>query len=176
MRSKRLSVFTAACLVLGSVLGMVGSFAPAAWRGVAWGLDGTALVIGAALLAVHHIRRGEELLAAAFLVFVAGQTLVTSCSAMTLAASSPMFAAGAGLWAAALAMIGVASAMPVWVRVIAVAAAVLFAITALQIDAGYALTPLSRPLPFDAYPVLVLTLLGLAWTHVRAVQKGGGGH
>lgn len=173
MRSTRLSVFTAACLVLGGLLGMAGSFAPVTWRGVAWGLDGTALVIGTALLAVHHVRRGDDWLAAAFVVFVAGQTLVTAGSAMTLAASAPTFAAGAGLWAAALAMIATSSSMPVLLRGIAGVAAVLFAITALQVYAGSALTPLSRPLPFDAYPALVLTLFGLAWSHVRAASRAG---
>ena len=76
--SNRLRLLASASLVVGGVLGMVGSFSPSAVRGIAWGLDGTALVLGAALLAVHHIRLGNEQLAAGFLVFVAGQTLVVS--------------------------------------------------------------------------------------------------
>jgi hypothetical protein len=94
--SNRLSLLASASLVVGGVLGMVGSFAPSAVRGIAWGLDGTALVLGAALLAVHHIRLGNEQLAAGFLVFVAGQTLVVSGSAMELSASSAIFGAGVG--------------------------------------------------------------------------------
>jgi hypothetical protein len=44
---------------------MAGSFAPTAeLRGLAWAVDGIALVVGSALLAVHHLRRGNELLAA----------------------------------------------------------------------------------------------------------------
>lgn len=100
--SKRLSILASASLVVGGVLGMVGSFSPPAVRGIAWGLDGTALVLGAALLAVHHIRLGNEQLAAGFLVFVAGQTLVVSGSAMELSASSATFGAvwvcGLRLW------------------------------------------------------------------------------
>lgn len=69
MNSKRLGLFTAVSLVV---------------RGIAWGLDGTALIVGAALLAVHHIKLGHEQLAAGFLVFAAGQTLVVSGSAMQL--------------------------------------------------------------------------------------------
>lgn len=152
------------CLVLGALLGLVGSFAPSAsLRGIAWGLDGTLLVVAAALLAVHCLRRNLDLVAAGFLVFIAGQTLVVSGSAMSLEASSPLFAAGAALWAAALLLISVPKVMPVLARASGTLAAVLFAATALQIFAGRALTPLSEPLPFLAYPVFVLTLFVWAW-------------
>jgi len=170
MTNNKLSIVAAICLVVGGVLGMVGSFASPAMRGIAWGLDGTALIIGTALLAVHYIKRENELVAAGFLVYVAGQTLVDAGSAMGLAASSPTFGAGAGLWAAALAMISASAAIPVFVRLTAGIAAVLFAITALQIYGGSAITPLSKPLPFAAYPVLVITLFGLAWFHFRSAS------
>src|SRR4051794_475083 len=82
-------------LVTGAALGVAGTFAPtASLRGLAWGIDGTALVVASALLAVHHTRRGNVLAAAGFLIFVAGQALVLSGSAMTLEASAPSFAAG----------------------------------------------------------------------------------
>lgn len=170
MNDTGLRVLAAACLVVGGVLGMVGSFAPPAARGIAWGLDGTTLVVGASLLAVHYIKLRDEQLAAGFLVFVAGQTLVVSGSAMALAESSPSFAAGVGLWAAALALICTSSVIPVLIRVTAGIAAALFAITALQVYGGTALTPLSKPLPFSAYPVLVITLFGLAWHHIRSAS------
>ena len=165
MSKNRLHSFTAASLVVGGISGMAGSFSSAAVRGIAWGLDGTALVLGTALLAVHHTKRGHEQLGAGFLVFVAGQTLVVSGSAMELSASSPIFAAGVGLWAAALAMISASSLMPVLARVTGFIASVLFAATALQTYGGAGLTPLSKPLPFFAYPFLVLTLFGWAWKH-----------
>jgi hypothetical protein len=168
MGKNRLPLFVAVCLVVGGVLGLLGSFSPASIRGIAWGVDGTALVLGTALLAVHHIKRGHEQLAAGFLVFVAGQTLVVSGSAMELAASSPTFAAGVGLWAAALALTSASSIMPVFVRVTGFIASLMFAVTALQIYGGTGLTPLSRPLPYFAYPFLVLTLLGWAWNHYRS--------
>ena len=168
MKSNRLNLTAAICLIVGGVLGMVGSFSPAAIRGIAWGLDGTALVIGTALLAVYHIKRGNEQLAAGFLVYVAGQTLVVSGSAMELSASSPLFAAGAGLWAAALALVSTSPLMPKFVRITGIIASLLFAVTALQIYGGQALTPLSNPLPFSAYPFLVLTLFGWAWNHYRS--------
>jgi hypothetical protein len=168
MRKNRLHMFASACLVVGGILGMVGSFSSEAVRGIAWGLDGTALVLGTALLAVYHIKRGREQLAAGFLVFVAGQTLVVSGSAMELSASSPIFAAGAGLWAAALALTSASSFMPAFVRVTGFIASLLFAATALQSYGGAGLTPLSKPLPFFAYPFLVITLFGWAWKHYRS--------
>jgi hypothetical protein len=168
MSRKRLKLFASACLVLGGVLGMAGSFSPSDVRGIAWGLDGTALVLGTALLAVHHIKLGHEQLAAGFLVFVAGQTLVVSGSAMELSVSSPTFAAGVGLWAAALALVSASSLMPVFVRVTGAVASLMFAATALKTYGGLALTPLSKPLPFYAYPFLVLTLFGWAWAHYRS--------
>ena len=65
MHTERLRPVAAAGLVIGALLGMAGSFAPTAeLRGLAWAVDGIALVVGSALLAVHHLRRGNELLAA----------------------------------------------------------------------------------------------------------------
>jgi hypothetical protein len=87
MSNRRLAILAAVSLAVGGLLGLAGSFSPPAIRGVAWGLDGTALVMGALLLAVHHIKLGNEQLAAGFFTFVAGQTLVVSSSAMNLAAS-----------------------------------------------------------------------------------------
>jgi hypothetical protein len=130
---------------------------------VAWGLDGTLLVVAAALLAVYCLRQDLDLAAAGFLVFIAGQTLVVSGSAMSLDASSPLFAAGAALWSAALLMISAPRVMPTLARASGVLAALLFAATAMQVFAGRSLTPLSEPLPFFAYPVFVLTLFGWAW-------------
>jgi hypothetical protein len=86
---------------------------------------------------------------------------------MDLGASGPVFAAGAGLWAASLALVSAPSVMPRWLRIVAVVAAVLFAVVAVQIFMGRALTPLSEPLPFFAYPFLAATLFGWAWVHYR---------
>lgn len=164
MATERPSILAPICLVIGALLGLAGSFAPtASLRGLAWGIDGTALIVAASLLAVHFLRLGAQSVAAGFLVFIAGQTLVLSGSAMTLDASSPLFAAGAALWAAALALISFANVMPLAVRALGVVAALLFAATALQVFSGTSLTPLSEPLPVFAYPVFVLTLFGWAW-------------
>lgn len=171
MSNERPSVVAPVCLIIGALLGLAGSFAPSsALRGLAWGVDGTALVVGAALLAVHFMRHGQDVLAAGFLVFIAGQALVVSGSAMSLEASGPSFAAGAALWAAALVLISTPNIMPLPVRVLGFVAALLFAATALQVFAGRSLTPLTEPLPFFAYPFFVFTLLGWAWWCLRAPQ------
>jgi hypothetical protein len=112
---------------------------------------------------VYCLRRDLELMSAGFLVFIAGQTLVVSGSAMSLEASSPVFAAGAALWAAALVLISIPPVMPKLARASGIVTAVLFAATSVQIFSGRSLTPLSEPLPFFAYPVFVLTLLTWAW-------------
>lgn len=159
-------------LVLGALFGLAGSFVPsAALRGLAWGIDGTALVVAGAVLAIHCLRYGQYSLAAGFLVFIAGQTLVVSGSAMSLEASSPSFAAGAALWAAALVLISSPKVMPWPVRALGWVAALLFAATALQVFAGASLTPLSKPLPFLAYPFFVFTLLGWAWWCCRVHSR-----
>ena len=164
MSDRRLQLIASGCLVVGAALGVAGTFvASAPLRGLAWGLDGVALVVASALLTVHFQRLGHNLLAAGFLVFVAGETLVVSGSAMDLAASAPSFAAGAGLWAAALAVISSANVYGKIVRGLGIVASVLLAAVAVQILAGRPGTPLSAPLPFFAYPFLADTgRMGLA--------------
>ncbi len=149
---------------------MAGSFAPtAALRGLAWGTDGIALVVGSALLGLFHLRRGDVQLAAGFLVFLAGETLIVSGSAMDLAASASSFAAGTGLWSAGLALVSASPIVPRPVRVTGTIAAILFAVTAAAIFGGAGLTPLSEPLPFYAYPFLAVTLFGWALVHWRSM-------
>ncbi len=164
----RVRMVAALGLVVGAVLGIAGTFAPSAsLRGLAWGVDGTSLIVASALLAVHHWRRGNDLAAAGFLVFVAGETLIVSGAAMTLEASAPSFGAGVSLWAASLVLVSASRTMPLLVRGTGFLAALLFGVVAVRIFMGAALTPLSEPLPFFAYPFLAATLVGWAWVHYR---------
>jgi hypothetical protein len=173
---RRLRLVASSGLVIGAVLGMAGTFAPSAsLRGLAWGMDGTALILATALLTVHHFRRENDLLAAGYLVFVVGEGLILSGAAIDLVASAPSFAAGVSLWATSLALVSASSGMPIVVRGTGFIASFLFAFVALQMFSGRALTPLSEPLPFFAYPFLAATLFGWAWVHWRhpAVQAPG---
>ena len=168
MSGERLRQVAAAGLVIGAVLGVAGSFTPSGQlRGLAWGVDGIAIVVASALLVVHHGREGNDQLAAGFLVFLAGETLIVATSGMELTASAPLFAAGAGLWSGALALISASPRMPAVIRCTGAVASVLLAVTAVRIFGGAALTSLSKPLPFYGYPFLALTLVGWAWVHVR---------
>lgn len=168
MSEKTSGIIAGVSLVVGSVLGMAGTFAPSSYiRGLLWGLDGIALVVGAALLAVHYLRKGVDFVAAGFLTFALGQTLVLATAPMELAASGPVFGAGVGLWSAGLFLLSVPAVAPAWVRVAGATAATLLLVVALQLFAGSPIDALSRPLPFFAYPALVATLLGWAWTRLR---------
>ena len=104
-------------LVIGAVFGLAGTFvSSASLRGLLWGIDGVALVVAAALLAIHHLGRGNDIVASGFLVFVAGQSLILSTASAEFAASGPVFGAGVSLWSASLILISVPKVMPAWVR------------------------------------------------------------
>ena len=167
MNDKALRVLASIGLGVGGALGMAGTFAPASLRGLAWGIDGIALVMACPLLTLRCFRMGQEIVAAGFLVFAIGESLLLSGAAMDLAQSAPSFGGGVGLWAAGLALISVPRVFPMVVRLLGLAAALLFAATACRIFAGVQITALSQPLPFFAYPVLVTTFVGWIVTILR---------
>jgi hypothetical protein len=169
MSDRRLRVLASICLAVGGILGMAGTFAPSAsLRGLAWGIDGVALVMACALLTLWFYRAGQDLVAAGFLVFAIGEGIITSGAAMDLTASAPSFGAGSGLWAMALALISIPPVFPFLVRILGLLAAIMFVATALQIFAGVPLHPIASPLPFFAYPFFVATFFGWIWTILRA--------
>ncbi|MBL8471605.1 MAG: hypothetical protein JNM98_07400 [Rhodocyclaceae bacterium] len=167
MSSQASRLISSAGLIVGSALGMAGTFTPVPVRGLLWGLDGIVLVVAATLLTLHHYRKGNDLVAAGFLTYVAGQTLVLATAPMDLAAGAPLFGTGAGLWAAALFMLSAPKVAPLWVRIAGACAASMFLVVAIRLFLGAALTALSQPLPFAAYPFLVATLAGWAWERYR---------
>jgi hypothetical protein len=168
MNHMLLRIIASTGLVVGAVLGLAGTFvSSASLRGLAWGLDGVALVVATALLTIHHFRRGRDLMAAGFLVFAIGESLILSGAAMEPIASIPSFGSGAGLWATSLALISAPNIIPKLVRAVGFIASALFALVAVEIFVGRQLTPLSAPLPFFAYPFLVATLFGWAWSHLK---------
>jgi hypothetical protein len=155
-------------LLVGAVFGLAGTFvASPTLQASLWAIDSVGLVIATSLLALRFFRAGIDVVAGGFLVFAIGEAVLLSGTAAGPRASVPAFAAGTALWAAALALISAPSQFPGWLRVVGGAAACLFAITAGRIYAGEVLLPTSSPLPFFAYPFLVATLLGWAWTLMR---------
>jgi hypothetical protein len=148
-------------LALGAALGMAGTMMAAQnLRATFWAIDGVGLIVATALLAVRWFRTHNDCVAAGFLVFAIGESVMLTGTAGTLSASIPSFAAGTALWSASLLIVSLPRAMALWTRAVGVIAAILFGITALAIFWGSTTTPLSRPLPFFAYPFLVLTLIG----------------
>ena len=91
-----------------------------------------------------------------------------SGTAGTLASSVPSFGAGTALWSAALLLTSIPKEFASWVRLVGIIGSVLFAITAARILWGEQVLPTSSPLPFFAYPFLVLTFAGWIWKVLRA--------
>ncbi|WP_287175159.1 hypothetical protein [Mesorhizobium sp.] len=67
-------------------------------------------------------------------------------------------------------MVSVPKTFVLWMRLTAVVAAVLFAVSAGLILWGAPLLPTSGPLPAAGYPFLVLTFIGWIWTLLKPGQ------
>jgi hypothetical protein len=126
-----------------------------------------ALVMAAALLAQKCFRTGDDLVAGGFLVFAIDEAVLLSGTAAGPAASVPSFAAGTALWATALLLVSISRVLATVARVLGVVSAMLFAIVAGRIFWGEQLLPTSAPLPFYAYPFLVMTLVSWMWGLLR---------
>jgi hypothetical protein len=116
--------------------------------------------MASALLSVAFFRRGQDRVAAGFLVFLVGESIIVSGAAMDLADSIPSFGAGAGMWALALALISAPAVFPAAVRFLGLLTSALFAWTAVRIFTGEEILPTSSPVPFYMYPLFVATVVG----------------
>lgn len=155
-------------LAMGSIFGMAGALVVQdAVRNTLWAIDALGLIMATSLLALKFFRRGNEEVAAGFLIFAIGEAVMLGGTAASLRQSIPAFAAGTGLWAMALLLISVPPVFSLAVRLVGLIASVLFFIVSFSIFSGHPLSPLSQPLPFFAYPVLVLTFIGWIWTLLR---------
>ncbi len=160
-RPTHLDRIAATGVAVGGIFGLAGTFVgQPAVRQEFWALDGVGLIVATSLLAVKYFRKGEDCVAAGFLVFVAAEALVLSDTAAGLAATVPSFGAGVALWSAALLMTSLPKVFPIWSRLSGIVAAILFAATAGRIFWGEQLLPTQAPLPSAGYPFLVLTFVG----------------
>ncbi|HET9321211.1 MAG TPA: hypothetical protein VFO27_15595 [Bryobacteraceae bacterium] len=66
------------------------------------GIDGLGLVMANALLTVKFFRKGNDVVAAGFLVFAIGESVMLSGTATGLVGSIPSFAAGTAFWTTSL--------------------------------------------------------------------------
>jgi hypothetical protein len=165
---RTLNVVAAIGLGLGAVFGLAGTMVTAFHlQNTSWAIDGVGLVVATALLTLKFFRRGDDVVAAGFLVFCTGESVLLSGTAAGPIGSVPAFAAGTALWAAALLLISIPRAFPRWVRLVGVVTAILVAVTSIRIFWGEPLLPTSSPLPFFAYPFLVVTFIGWIWALLR---------
>jgi len=170
MRSN-LDTVAATGLAIGGAFGLAGTFVSSApLRETLWAIDGVALVVATALLTMKYQRLGNELVAAGFLTFLAGESLLLAGNAAGLEASVPSYVGGISLWAAALVLIGAANTFALWMRLTGFIAAILFVVTVAMVLWGAPLLPTSAPLPAAGYPFLVLTFAGWIWTLVWPTQ------
>jgi hypothetical protein len=79
-------------------------------------------------------------------------------------ASIPSFDDGTALWATALLLISIPRNFAPIVRLLGLASAILFTITAARIFWSEQLLPTSMPLPFYGYPFLIMTFVGWIWS------------
>ena len=166
--NRNLNLAASVGLALGGVFGMAGTFVGSEnLRNLAWEIDGLALIVATALLSIKYFRKGCDAVAAGFLIFAIGESVMLSGMAAGLQASAPAFAAGTALWATALVLVNFPREFAFWIRVVGDLAALLFLVTATEIFSGQPLNPLTSPLPFFAYPLLVATFAGWIWTLVR---------
>ena len=166
------NVVAAIGLALGGVFGMLGTMvAERNLQAAFWAFDGVSLVVATALLALKFFRTGNDVVAAGFLVFTIGESVMLAGTAESLAGSVPSFAAGTALWSAALLLTSVPKEFAIWIRVVGTFGAILFAITSARIFWGEQVLPTASPLPFFAYPFLILTFAGWIWT---LLKKGMG--
>ena len=168
MNQKLIKLTAVAGLFVGGILGMAGSFISSpSLRSLAWGVDGVGLILATSLLTIHYFRKELDVTAGGFLIFAIGEGLILSSSGIDLDAGISSFGAGISLWAASLFVISFQKTFPLFIRCTGLLAAVLFSIVAVQIFTGNQLNALTKPLPFYAYPIFVITIFGWAWTLLK---------
>ena len=163
-----LDVVAATGLAIGGIFGLAGTFVESPeLRETLWAIDGVAIVVATTLLTMKYQREGRDCIAAGFLTFTAGQSLLLAGNAAGLQASVPSYVGGIALWSAGLIMISAPKAFGLWMRLTGAVAALLFVVSACRIIWGAPLLPTSAPLPAIGYPFLVLTFAGWIWTLLK---------
>lgn len=172
--TRNLRILAVAGLVAGGVLGMAGSMTTSSEvRSVCWAIDGVGVIVATTILAVSYIRSGRMEVAVGFLIYAIGESVMLGGTATSLAGSIPAFAAGTALWSAGLTLVSVPRGFALWTRLLGLISAVLFGIVSISIFRGLPLTPIARPLPFFAYPFLVLTFVGWIVAIIRRRDESG---
>jgi len=155
-------------LALGGVFGLLGTvITERNLQAASWAIDGTGLVMATALLTLKFFRQGSDVVAGGFLVFAIGEGVMLAGTAQPLAGSVPSFGAGTALWSCALLLTSAPREFAAWIRLAGIIGSILFAITSARIFLEEQLLPTASPLPFFAYPFLVLSFAGWIWTLLK---------
>jgi len=172
MKQKLIIRTAAAGLLVGCVLGMIGTAVPSdKIRNVLWAVDSCGLILAAALFTPYCFKRGCDVVGAGFLIFAIAQSIIFSSCVVYRDESISAFVTGTCLWTLSIAVISSQTLFPPFVRCTGIIAAVLFGVVAFRIFTGHPLNALARPLPFFAYPLYAATLVGWAWTLLFRIQK-----
>jgi hypothetical protein len=110
----RLNVVASIGLAVGGVFGILGTMVTSPQvRAAAWAFDAVGLVVATSILTLLYFRKGDDCVAAGFMVFAIGEAVILSGTAATVEASVPAFAAGTALWSAALLLTSVPRTFPI---------------------------------------------------------------
>jgi hypothetical protein len=165
MKEEPILITAATGLLIGCILGMIGSVVPSdIARNVLWAIDSCGLILAAALLTLYSFKKGYDIVAAGFFIFAIAESIIFFSCAGNLNESIPAFGTGTCLWALSIGVVSSQRLFPVFVRCTGIISALLFAIVAFLIFTGHPATALTKPLPFFAYPFYAATLAGWAWT------------
>ena len=165
MKERQTLIIASTGLLIGCVLGMIGSMVPSdIVRNVLWAIDSCGLILAAALLTLFFSKKGHDVAAAGFLIFAIAESIVFFSCSGNLNDNIPVFGTGTCLWALSIVVISSQRLFPLFVRCTGIIAAVLFAVVAFLIFTGHPANALTKPLPFFAYPFYAVTLAGWSWT------------
>ena len=79
MKQKLIVQIAAARLLIGCVLGMIGTVAPSdTIRNILWAIDSCGLVLAVALLTLYFLKKGYDVAGAGFLIFAIAESVVFS--------------------------------------------------------------------------------------------------
>src|SRR5215470_19613666 len=123
---RSINLIAAVGLALGGALGMAGAMVTQQnVQAILWAIDGSGLVMAAAMLAIKYFRAGNDVVAGGFLVFAIGEgVLLLSAPAAGLAGSIPAFAAGTALWGTVLLLVSIPKLFAVPIRILGIVSAV----------------------------------------------------
>jgi hypothetical protein len=157
-------------LVVGAVLGQVGgALGIGTAQTVLFAVSSVGLAVGAVLLAIRHLQRGEPVVAAGFAILAVAETMIWTGGGPEQGGEAA-FAGATLFYVPALLMVSLPSAFPTWVRALGAVAAVPFGIHVALFLLGA--EPTSQGAPAIAgYILLTLAVVGWILSVVRSPHE-----